>query len=398
MRSVLISLLLLSQVHAQYFEWAALQPFPGTARDDASAFSIGSKVFVGTGRDVSFALTNDWYAFDVGASSWSAIAALPASGRQYCSTFTDGTFGYLFGGVDATGPLSELWRYDPSGDSWQQMTSLPDDGRYATVAFENGMVCTGLLNGGIPTNECWQYSTAADTWSQRATVPGVARHRACGSGSLVSVFGGADAENNALADGFTYNATNDSWTPTAALPAPRIGADAVYDPVFEKSYVVGGATTTTEFHNDAWAGEVGGWNAIAPFSGGPRRGAVMAFVEAPLAPTLRYVFYGTGVDATQRYADWWVYTILTESVQERAEIDLRIYPNPTTGLITFNLPAAEADLRLRIYDMTGRDVSEDIDRIGDVLDLSRLKAGQFSIRIISPQRNYHGRISLISTP
>ncbi|MCB0811367.1 MAG: hypothetical protein KDB96_18965, partial [Flavobacteriales bacterium] len=191
-------------------QWYQLPDFPGTARDDAAAFAIGTDVFVGTGMEVGWGLTQDWYRFDGITWQWSSMAALPSSPRQYCSAFTldnpDDGHGYLFGGLDANGPLNELWRYDPTTNSWAQMASLPGEPRYAAVAFHGGYVVTGLLQDGNATNELWRYEPSTDTWQQLTSIPGTPRHRACADNLLgPSVIGGADTAYTALADCWTYD-------------------------------------------------------------------------------------------------------------------------------------------------------------------------------------------------
>jgi N-acetylneuraminic acid mutarotase len=66
MRPLLPLLLVLgTALHAQV--WQQLPDFPGTARDDAAAFSIGNRIHVGTGMEVGWGLTNDWWCFDTQA-------------------------------------------------------------------------------------------------------------------------------------------------------------------------------------------------------------------------------------------------------------------------------------------------------------------------------------------
>lgn len=395
MRSVcFLAFLVHMTCSAQLFQWTQLSSFPGTARDDASAFTIANTIFVGTGRELGFGLTADWYAFDMVGQEWTAIAPLPASGRQYCSTFSDGTYGYVFGGVDANGPMSELWRYDPELDAWEAMSSLPASGRYATVAFDNGMVCTGLLNGGIPTNECWQYDVPGNAWTPRASVPGEARHRASGSGSRVEIIGGADAEGNALSDGYTYDALVDEWSPITSLPAARIGADAVYDAGLDMTYVVGGASSSTEFHADAWVSTGTEWAAIASFSGGPRRGGVIAFGTGD-SPSLRQVYYGTGVDATQRHADWWVYTNVVESIPERTATRVASYPYPSIGVVRIDLPFSSSATSFTVYDIAGSIHASGTLPSNGMLDLASLATGGYIIRITRDQHIFYCRSSII---
>ena len=44
--------------------WEETSTFSGTPRDDASYFKIGSKHYIGTGREVGFGCTRDFYFFD----------------------------------------------------------------------------------------------------------------------------------------------------------------------------------------------------------------------------------------------------------------------------------------------------------------------------------------------
>jgi N-acetylneuraminic acid mutarotase len=67
--------------------WTQLPDFPGTARDDAATFTINDKIYVGTGMEVGWGLTTDWWCFDRATASWTAIAPLPAAPRQYCTGF-----------------------------------------------------------------------------------------------------------------------------------------------------------------------------------------------------------------------------------------------------------------------------------------------------------------------
>ena len=80
-----------------------LPDFPGIERDDAAAFVIGDDVYVGTGMDVGFNLTADWYRFNTIDQSWNAVAALPGGGRQYALAIETDGYAYVIGGSTATG-------------------------------------------------------------------------------------------------------------------------------------------------------------------------------------------------------------------------------------------------------------------------------------------------------
>ena len=44
--------------------WEQITDFSGAERDDGVCFTLGDKAYCGTGMDLGFAVTNDFYAFD----------------------------------------------------------------------------------------------------------------------------------------------------------------------------------------------------------------------------------------------------------------------------------------------------------------------------------------------
>jgi len=375
--------------HAFAQGWTQLPDFPGTARDDAASFVIGRRIYVGTGRDVDFALRNDWYAFDEILQVWGPIAPLPSSGRQYCAAFSADDHGYLFGGIDDTGPLNELWRYDATSNSWEQLAPLPGPGRYAAVAFDTGLICTGMLNNGIPTNETWKYDVASDSWSQRTPVPGPPRHRASGGGAFELIAGGANAEFEALSDVYFYDQPSGAWYPSLDLPGPRYGADG------SNNFVVGGASTTDEYHDDTWMFySAWGWTFEVPFPGGPRRGGVMAAIEYNGLVEGQF-YYGTGVDLTERKKDWWRFDYSYWGVEEHGSRSLTGYPNPTNGHIFFALSGHDEKLSFEVFDITGRRIQTGTLRSGIPLDVSDKEPGRYLVIIRVGGISYHSHFTLI---
>ncbi len=358
MRSICCLLITVGSLGADAQTWTQLPDFPGSARDDAAAMNIMTDAFgsivicVGTGMDGGFQLTNDWYKFDAVSQSWSTMASLPSSPRQYCAgvgSYDDpgNPQGYLFGGLDANGPLSELWRYDFNSDSWTQLTSLPAPGRYAAVIFTQYSfdpflyVCTGMLGNGSPTNELWGYHIATDQWTQLATMPGTHRHRAMTRGYLPVVIGGADSVYTGLSDGYSYHSWNNTWTEVDPIPEARYRAAA------EFGNVLCGASSLTELHDDGWYCE--GVNMALPaFPGGPRRGGVSGSVM----PT---IYYGLGSDNSVRYKDWWALNNAPIGVDE-------ILPTQNPYLISkladasvnLVLPINWADSQCGVFDVHGR--------------------------------------------
>jgi N-acetylneuraminic acid mutarotase len=380
--------------HAQ--SWQQLPDFPGTARDDAAAFSIGNKIYVGTGMEVGWSLTNDWWCYDTQAGSWSTIAAMPATPRQYCVAFTVNDTGYVFGGVDANGALSELWAYYPETGLWAQKASMPAEARYACAAIEAwnyGIVATGMLASGMPTKEAWKYFPATDSWEAMTPVPGPSRHRAVaiqgGGGMLIA--GGADSTGTALSDAWSYPV----WFETGQyyaqpdLPAPR------YEMKGGSQYVmalVGGADSDTTFHADAWNGSTGNWSTLPSFPGGPRRGGVGAGIAAANNWDNTF-FFGLGLDqGLTRHNDWWRldYPVgITEQVSTR----ITLFPNPAQSALHITWPSEWPNAEVRIVDALGRTVEQQRVNTGSSMDVSGLAPGRYVVAVRHGAVQLHGLLT-----
>ena len=161
------------------------------ARNGAVAFAIGRVGYITTGTD-GYTKYNDTWAYNVDNNTWSqkanfAANVLPAvAGRYGASAFAIGNYGYVTCGYDNE-YKKDLWRYDPSSDSWKQMAPLgnvvstpaPDPGngpiyssagykRMMAIAFvhgNKGYVVTGLGSGGTNINDFWSYDPTTGQWT-----------------------------------------------------------------------------------------------------------------------------------------------------------------------------------------------------------------------------------------
>lgn len=364
--------------------WIAQPDFPGTARDDAASFVIGTSIHVGTGMEVGWGLTADWWRFNVSTGSWSSMASLPAAPRQYCTAFTLNEKGFLFGGSDGTNLLNELWMYDPTSDSWEQRASLPAAGRRACVSFAGfngkGYIATGLLTDGQPTSEVWCYDPDTDSWEARAPFPGSARHRACAfTTQAVIVVGGADADDTPLSDGHRYDEFSDTWVPIAPLPEARFWSAA------SEGYVVGGSSSVTQEHADAWYHEyfLESWTAVPvpDFAGGSRRGGVaqgITFFE------LGGLYFGLGLGEGQRHKDWWKLD-LGMAVTEQEGARPVLAPNPTDAFLRIQGNARIRNTTYRIMDATGRTVRTGTTPSDGSIDVRSIAPGRYVLAVQGPE-------------
>ncbi len=352
MRPIVAALLLFPCVCASAQAWTPLPDFPGTARDDAASFAIGTDIYVGTGMETGWGLTTDWWRYRAATGEWEQVGRLPAVPRQYAAGFSvDGT-GYLFGGYDGTDFLNELWAYDPDMDVWLPRAPLPAPGRRASAAFAfgaYGYIATGLLPGDAPTDECWRYDPATDTWQAMAPVPGPPRQRAAAFvATLPVVVGGSATDDTAYADGHAYDPGTDTWSPIAPLPAPRFWHRAA------AGHLVGGASSYAAEHADVWRHDpvADQWTAVDPFAGGARRGGVAQWADHGEGGVL---YHGLGFGNGQRHKDWWMLRGPV-GVSETDAPRLCLRPNPAADLLHVDGAGHSGEVPYQVLDMLGRRV------------------------------------------
>jgi len=366
--------------------WTQLPDFPGNARDDAATFTIGNRIYVGTGMDVGFQLTNDWWCFDTQTELWSPIAAMPTTSRQYGTAFTIADTGYVFGGVDVSGALDQLWAYYPEQDAWEQKASIPAEARYACVAvtgfYTNAIVATGMLASGSPTNEAWKYQAVTDTWEAIAPVPGSARHRAACflDGGGMRILGGADADNEPLSDSWSYPIWFETglWYAATDLPAPRYGADGSGDYAM---VLTAGASSASAFHDETWVLNGSVWSPVEAFPGGPRRGGVGA-AGIGGSPWFMRFYYGTGSDPGLRYKDWWKLEFPVGMAEEWNGDTPLCYPNPADASLSVAIGDRSRDADIVISDMCGRPLlNKHLSAGAGTVDVSSLASGSYVISV-----------------
>ncbi len=366
--------------------WQQLPSFSGTPRDDAASFTLGDHIYVGTGMEVGFGLTNDWWRFDMVSETWEEAPALPASPRQYCTTFTILDTAYVFGGLNGGGALNELWSFTPA-NGWVQKASLPAEARYACVGQEgllSGVIATGMLGSGVPTNEAWKYWPGTDSWEQLTDVPGPARHRAASTpdGGGIMICGGADADFMALDDCWSYPLWFEvgEWFPAATLPGARYGhRGAGY------SVVIGGASDTFVMHDDIWNLSTQGPLQLPAFAGGPRRGGI-AYGTSTNAPITVSIYFGLGIGPEAgdfvRYNDWWKLTYPV-GIAEHSTANFNVFPNPTNDRIVLQLSDQWNNASVTIHDALGREIVQLPLPADRVIELNDLAPGRYEVIIHS---------------
>ncbi len=232
-----------ARYNLQTKQWAALalDSASPSARTAFTALWTGTEMMVwggfggSVGNDV---LRNDGGRFDPAASTWKPISTYQAPGPRFghVSVWTGKEMlvwgGYTdshswYAGGRAPGHLNTGGRYDPTTDSWREITTAgaPSPRFYHTAVWTGReMLVWGGSNAGKSFNDGGLYDPVADSWRpvSREHAPSArGLHAAVWTGREMIVWGGkARNTEEYFTEGGRYNPETDSWTPISTNGAP----------------------------------------------------------------------------------------------------------------------------------------------------------------------------------
>ena len=167
--------------------WTQKANFPNIGRNHPAMVNVGDKIFIGCGSNNTGNL-GDWWEYDIPNDVWQQKIDLPANDRHHPFYFGIGNYAYVgFGHGSVIGPGSnpnsnsniynDFYRYDPSNDSWLQLTDFPSESRVAGTQFSyngKGYILSGDgdNHGPLSSGEFWEYETSNDSWLQLNSHPG----------------------------------------------------------------------------------------------------------------------------------------------------------------------------------------------------------------------------------
>ncbi|MGY8951560.1 MAG: hypothetical protein ACKVJW_07230, partial [Flavobacteriales bacterium] len=167
--------------------WIQKANFPNIGRNHPAMVNVGDKIFIGCGSNNTGNL-GDWWEYDIPNDVWQQKIDLPANDRHHPFYFGIGNYAYVgFGHGSVIGPGSnpnsnsniynDFYRYDPSNDSWLQLTDFPSESRVAGTQFSyngKGYILSGDgdNHGPLDSGEFWEYETSTDSWLQLNSHPG----------------------------------------------------------------------------------------------------------------------------------------------------------------------------------------------------------------------------------
>ncbi|MBL6875533.1 MAG: T9SS type A sorting domain-containing protein, partial [Chitinophagales bacterium] len=143
--------------------WSQIADLPGPPRHHPYMFNADGDVFVGLGHRGN-TIYRDWYKLDTVSNVWNSMSIFPGEGRVAGTQLGNGKYGYVISGDGDNHSYmetGEMWRYDPSDDSWTELPPHPGISRWAPGSFviENNVYFFGGLNrqtGTFP-NDLWKF-------------------------------------------------------------------------------------------------------------------------------------------------------------------------------------------------------------------------------------------------
>ncbi|MEM9052213.1 MAG: kelch repeat-containing protein [Bacteroidota bacterium] len=346
--STFIFFFLASILNAQWQESAV---FIGTARDDGVGFSIDGKGYAGSGREVGFGFTNDFFEYDPETNEWTEVASLPSVARQYCGRFSIADTAYVVCGVSPDSYLNELWAYQPNSDEWVQKAPFPGEPRSSPIAFAingNAYVGTGR-NATEYFGDMWEYDPQTNQWNRIDDFPGGDRFESLGMtiGGFAYAGIGRLEDRTFADDWWKFNPDNLEWTRMNDFPGDirYYGIEGSNNKV---GIIAGGQNAGDEFLNESYQYDPlkDSWTRLDNLPLDGIRGCFGFVVD-------NQFYLGTGLDENfDRRSE--IYRIQLETSED---LEYQIYPNPFESIV--KIFSSTHDLEAYcIYNLNGQELQK----------------------------------------
>lgn len=162
--------------------WTRKADFGGTARYGAVGFALGNKGYLGTGYDDND--NRDFWEYNPTTNQWTQIASMGGAKRKDAVAFVINEKAYVCTGSNNGANQTDLWQFDTNTGTWIQKNDIDKNSDWTIVrsnatAFTLGSksyVCLGY-NSGVR-SDVWEYDPSGDTWTKKSDFEGTARQDA----------------------------------------------------------------------------------------------------------------------------------------------------------------------------------------------------------------------------
>lgn len=138
--------------------WTQLTNLPEQTIFGIPTFAVGGKGYIKYGAN--------FYEYDPVAGSWTAKAPFPGLYPHRPRGIHQNGYGYFIGGYAGSPSVlpwiweREVWRYDPTSDTWLRMDDFQGSiRRWAVIMNVQGRVFYGLGTNGTNFNDWWEFNS-----------------------------------------------------------------------------------------------------------------------------------------------------------------------------------------------------------------------------------------------
>ena len=340
------------------------------------------------------AVINELWAYNKDNSKWEKKESNnPPPRRNHAAVEHNNKMIVLFG-EGQSGLLSDIWQYDPSINSWEELpssgTSVPAARKSFTASvMDNKIIIVGGETDSDPSDEVWAYDIANNTWEQKASYMGaVTGHAACIYNDMLYIFGGSDPPSFRN-DIWSFSLQTNSWSYVDA--SGRDPAESAYfgyassGPYF---YIVGGNNDSKFVFGQFFVLNLDdlSWTQLSNIPALTKLAA--AFVGDDMGNGELYTF--GGLDAQEVTTDiflcyhtingTWI-TVNTPQLEDNKQI-IDIYPNPFNNEISISVPDINSAVYVEIYDVLGKLVFAQSYKTTEIkIDLTEIDSGSYILKI-----------------
>ena len=171
---------------------------------------------------------------------------------------------------------TDTWEYDLATDTWTRVvTSIGPSRRGGhAMAYDAARGRIVLSGGGYlgANAEVWEYDVTTNRWTQAPSLPQARSGHSMAFDSqrqTMVLYGGLAAGTASATDVLERSPGSATWTarPATTNPGAQIGYAMAYDPVRQRTVLVGGGTTSLTLWE--WDGVEGLWNVLTPTGTAP---------------------------------------------------------------------------------------------------------------------------------
>lgn len=304
--------------------------------------------------------SNETWRFDPVGESWSQVASLPNVIAFAAGESVNGK-GYVVCGAVAptsTAIQDDVWEYDPLNDNWTSRPAYPGLPTYTPVAFSlGGNLYVGLGNGGSSagpySDELWRFNPTSGAWTQMASLPSLERTRPSGTtwNGKGYVVGGLMQNGVSTDQVWEYDPVSNTWSAMMDYPLP-IESPAIVTHMGQLVIAGGFTPLTSGMAYDAhyYNGISMGWSSIPSYPG-------QSLYTASTFTLNGTAYFGFGfITGSGTYTgDFWKLNGNANSVDElpAAEDRVQLFPNPVEAGEDVMMDL-EGIWSYELYDIQGR--------------------------------------------